>query len=497
MSNIKKMLEKIDSMTRAASKPTGPKFPGYWKGTDPASKSRSKMVGGAEESIIKDLHNTAKKKVTEWSLEEDWKRFKEADTADQQTTTPPYTGIDPVVRQRTNMQPATSGEINNNLNKNPPVIKTGSGDPLKTSTGQPVQSGGQIDVAKAAMAAARTEPDVNNIIKPVTQSTTTTPVVPQGVTVTPIKPPTITHTELPSTYSATTSKATPTSTAIPKKVAPGSWQDVWKHNPDIKNPNLIYPDQRIKLPNSDEDYVVQKGDTLSKIAKMYRSGEIGGRVIASPIKPVAATAPSQISKGSITAQASMPTHILNQLPGVKSGNNPAALNPLPAETQAYLPKFKLNPPVQVAMKENAALAQRHDVGHFAKLLRTLENREQTNEIEDPAVNKQDPDSQTTSQTSPNQDPAAVKQQTLAQMQDVAVAKGTMSGLKSALGPNVDTNALSSAVTKISDNKPLSAPEATSMSALTPLIAKAAETPQTASTLKTALSQAAMLAKKGI
>ena len=74
---MRRLLEAMDSMSKAEKKSTGPKFPGYWKGTDPASKSRSRMVGGAEESIIKDLHNTAKEKVTEWELEESLKNFKD------------------------------------------------------------------------------------------------------------------------------------------------------------------------------------------------------------------------------------------------------------------------------------------------------------------------------------------------------------------------------------------------------------------------------------
>lgn len=86
MSDMRKLLEAMDSMTRAEKKPTGPKFPGYWKGTDPASKARSKMVGSAEESVIKDLHNTAKKKAAEWDLGEAFKNFKEQDT-DTATTT--------------------------------------------------------------------------------------------------------------------------------------------------------------------------------------------------------------------------------------------------------------------------------------------------------------------------------------------------------------------------------------------------------------------------
>ena len=56
MSDIKKLLETMDRMSAAERKPSGPKFPGYWKGTDSASKAKDKMVGSAEESIIKDLN---------------------------------------------------------------------------------------------------------------------------------------------------------------------------------------------------------------------------------------------------------------------------------------------------------------------------------------------------------------------------------------------------------------------------------------------------------
>ncbi len=58
---------------------------------------------------------------------------------------------------------------------------------------------------------------------------------------------------------------------MPKNPAPGSWQDVWKNNPGLKNPNLIRVGQQIKLPNG-AIAIVDKGDTLSSIAKRYRQG---------------------------------------------------------------------------------------------------------------------------------------------------------------------------------------------------------------------------------
>lgn len=42
-------------------------------------------------------------------------------------------------------------------------------------------------------------------------------------------------------------------------------------NPEIKNPNLIYPNQVIKLPPAVRDYVVQSGDNLSTIANRFNT----------------------------------------------------------------------------------------------------------------------------------------------------------------------------------------------------------------------------------
>lgn len=437
--DIKKLLESIDSMASAEKKPSGPKFPGYWRGKDPASKSKTKMVGSAEESVLKDLHNTAKKKVTEWSLEEAYRKFSEQDAA----TVPPPPGT-----------PATK----------------------------------------------------------------------------PKKP-------IPK---------------MPVNPATDSWQEIWQNNPNITNPNLIHPGQQIKIPNDGGTYTVQKGDTLSGIASSLRGDEpvakkpqlqMPSHVLSQIPGVESGNNPNAVSpKGAIGAWQTMPAtlrdpgfgvtpakdfsaaetsrvgqeyaHAMYSRYGGDAEKALAAYNAgpgrvdqamklaaekggswkdyVPAETQAYLPKFNLTPPQQVAAKE----AAEHNVGHFAQRLRDIESREQVDEYE----NAQDPNAQVTSQPDPtgsvatdmDQQAAAEKEQAI----DVATAKGTMSGLKTALGPKVDTNALTNAVTKISDGKPLTAPEATSMSALTPLISKAAETPQTAMALKTALSNAALLAKQG-
>lgn len=67
MSDIKKLLEAMDSMSAAEKKPTGPKWPGYWKGTDSAKKSRSRMVGsGAAESVEEDLEESLRQQFAEY-----------------------------------------------------------------------------------------------------------------------------------------------------------------------------------------------------------------------------------------------------------------------------------------------------------------------------------------------------------------------------------------------------------------------------------------------
>jgi len=62
-------------------------------------------------------------------------------------------------------------------------------------------------------------------------------------------------------------------TVLNKPLNEMSWQDIYNLNKDqIKNPNLIYPDQKFKMPGGGE-YVVKPGDSLSKIAKQFQAPE--------------------------------------------------------------------------------------------------------------------------------------------------------------------------------------------------------------------------------
>ena len=67
MSDIKNLLEKMDAMSAAERKPTGPKWPGYLKGTDSAKKTQTKMVGdGAAESVEEDIESVLRQQFMEY-----------------------------------------------------------------------------------------------------------------------------------------------------------------------------------------------------------------------------------------------------------------------------------------------------------------------------------------------------------------------------------------------------------------------------------------------
>ena len=68
MSDIKNLLEKMDAMSAAERKPTGPKWPGYLKGTDSAKKIRSRMVGdgGSSESVEEDVESILRRQFMEY-----------------------------------------------------------------------------------------------------------------------------------------------------------------------------------------------------------------------------------------------------------------------------------------------------------------------------------------------------------------------------------------------------------------------------------------------
>jgi hypothetical protein len=78
--DIRNLLGKLDqlsegTMASAKKKPTGPKFTGKMKGTDPASAAKSKYVGG--ESILRDLEAKLNEEPEKRDLMKEFREFKE------------------------------------------------------------------------------------------------------------------------------------------------------------------------------------------------------------------------------------------------------------------------------------------------------------------------------------------------------------------------------------------------------------------------------------
>ena len=82
--DIKQILTTLDAldegtMQSATKKPTGPKFVGKWRGTDPASTAKNKLVG-ASESILRDLERKLDETPVR-DLMREYREFKEATPA--------------------------------------------------------------------------------------------------------------------------------------------------------------------------------------------------------------------------------------------------------------------------------------------------------------------------------------------------------------------------------------------------------------------------------
>ena len=82
MKQLLQIVEGKESMKSAEKAPTGPKFTGYWKGTDPRTPGNKMVGGGAEEydeSILKDLSKGPRAKTIEEELAEAYAQFNEDD----------------------------------------------------------------------------------------------------------------------------------------------------------------------------------------------------------------------------------------------------------------------------------------------------------------------------------------------------------------------------------------------------------------------------------
>ena len=725
MSDIRRLLEKMDSMSSAEKKPTGPKFPGYWKGTDPASKAKTKMVGSAEESVIKDLHTTAKKKVAEWQLEEDWKQFKEQDQADTSwldktlnklagqelpksdvkpaaepakpaapakpvtapaaTTTPAtvtpqattdlskqikdvatasgiknpdliypgqkiklpsgqdytvakgdtlsgiltgkgkgwegpgagrgatggptadelaaagaatitkstptvtpakaepaapaaaaspakpaYTGIDPVVRKRLGMAPATQAEIDAYNKANPPTVKTGSGGELKTGTGAAVQSGGAADVAKSATSAADNEvAKVNRAISGAESGANpnisfgdridpkTGQIVNRKGLITPEefagkKLSDMTIGEVQAFQAARDAQSKGAGAVGQYQFMPSTLANYAKKLGLSSDTKFDAATQQA-LQNAllaDNRKTLERSGIQPNAANMYMAHYIGAGG-AQAVHQAKSLTPNASVADVLVAQrlAKNPQLDPEAVKASLTKHNPE-LARIPVKDFEQVLAGKLDKGAKAKVSEsidsfvedfkNFINGDTKPAGKaFGKMLRRINKDEKVTEFQ----NRQSPDAQITSPPAPDatkssqftadmdvvgddgeeatmeangnaQDPSqqatspaspvkqAVSQQQAAQKkaqderQDLQTALGTVSSIKPYLGPKTDVNQAASAITKISNNQPLTKPEAEAVSGLTPLVMKAAETPTSAAALKTALTTAGVMAKQG-
>ena len=123
---MRRLIESMDSISKAATKPAGPKFPGYWKGRDSAAKSRDRMVG--DESIIPSLAKQAKEKTLEWQIEESYKQFKEQDA--EVKVGGPITQNNPTTTELPPLAPAAAPSGSNISGMFKPGLPTWQNSPL-------------------------------------------------------------------------------------------------------------------------------------------------------------------------------------------------------------------------------------------------------------------------------------------------------------------------------------------------------------------------------
>jgi LysM repeat protein len=117
--------------------------------------------------------------------------------------------------------------------------------------------------------------------------------------------------------STATSTSTSTSVAAPAAAdvaqsAPAkkiTWQDLAKLNPQIKNPDLIYPGQEIKLPDGSSTGV-NKGDTLGSIAQRWNDrGYKDGTPVDAPAEPAVAAPANTAEPAAVPSSPSTGTAV--------------------------------------------------------------------------------------------------------------------------------------------------------------------------------------------
>jgi hypothetical protein len=155
--DLNKLLRTLDSisegtMKSAAKHERGPKFTGYWKGTDKATPGKKMVGGGACESVLTDLEKEGKKRTLEWTLRKEYEQY----IAEYGMTTGGMNSANPEGSTQTDaqkmQQAQQTAKDNANIQKTMQNLKTVAPD---------------INVPKTATALtkAETDQDLTNIDK--------------------------------------------------------------------------------------------------------------------------------------------------------------------------------------------------------------------------------------------------------------------------------------------------------------------------------------------
>jgi LysM repeat protein len=324
-------------------------------------------------------------------------------------------------------------------------------------------------------------------------------------------------------------------------------QEIQKLNPSIKDVNKIQAGQTFKMPDG-SNYTVKPGDTLDKIARRSSKGDQPRQYRQLTTDPTAGEAQDKAAQAAADVDARTPDFV--PPPPARRGNSasirpPAgtvqrneAVNKLAEQFAAFMeaqdeygPEYQAmvrrvgDRARQGAMKtvwdpvkrvyKNVPVKQTKSVKEYENAQsqdsqitsppapdataaskqfvtdKELQNMNAQKTLEADA-GAQDPNKQTTSPPSP----AAVAKPVVTAAPDVSVAtaRTTMAGLKPALGPGVDTNAAATGVTKANLGQQLNPAEQQAVSAITPLVMKAATIPSAAPQLRSALTNAGAMAK---
>jgi hypothetical protein len=457
------------------------------------------MVGGAEqqESVIKSLDKISKEKTTEWKLKEQFSQFKEQDNQPtgvaSRRVSLPTSSQEPVQprdqeQQAVQVQPIREPQVQTQELPIEPVAKSTIDDETRLramkflTPGQPGSPKDAPGINPAAWSPELVKKYSATVNKPVVSTKPT-------VAATTVSKPTGTSMIAPA--AAATRTASDDSTQLggksrPKLEVPSNirFADARQQERFSQlNPRLQDSLRRIAQDSGLPLTVTSTIRTPEEQEELYQRWKRGEKGIHQPARKVGAHSGRAVDIDATQLRAIHDWLQKNDPTGEKYG----------VET-GY--SWKNIDPVHLELKRRQ-LKQQNTMRESSinKLIQEFQSLLEYGNTQDPYQQTTTPKS-TTTQTIDAKTIQQQQKEKQEQQIDLTTAKSFMSGLETAAGSDLDVNAAASAVTKISDQQPLTGPEQSAISTLTPLIAKAAETPQTSSTLKSSLRTAAQLAKVG-